>query len=167
MASSGVGGFSYAPGEISLAWNEDFRGDKNKQMDYLKDTVFHEYYHQVQGYVGTGGDLSDLSPLQVAVYEGTATVFARDKSGACVADTFADYNEWSMDEITKIAQELSTISARDDWDWDKWKFNHPKYGRHVLYKLGTYLVDQYLDVHTELSIEGVARQPAELMLTDL
>jgi hypothetical protein len=162
LRSSGVGGYSYAPGEISLAWDPDYNGEADQQMLNLKNTVFHEYYHQVQGYVGTGGTLGDLNPLQVAVYEGAATVFARDETG--VNDTFADYSDFDEDAITKIVQELSNISAEDDWDLDKWRFNHPEYGKHVLYKLGVLFVDRYLEGYPELKIEDLARLSAEDIL---
>jgi hypothetical protein len=102
--SSGVGGFSYAPGEISLAWNEDYQSDKDKQIEFFKDTVFHEFYHQVQGYVGVGGQLGDLSPLQVAVYEGAASVFARDKTG--IADTFVDYSDLTQITLMQLHKSL-------------------------------------------------------------
>lgn len=154
LRSSGVGGYSYAPGEISLAWDSEYGGKLEDQMLNLKDTVFHEYYHQVQGYVGMGGSLGDLGPLQIAVYEGAATVFARDKTG--VNDTFADYSEFDEDTITTVVKELSIIRAEDDWELDQWRFNHPKYGRHVLYKLGVLFVDRYLQGHSELRIEDLA-----------
>jgi hypothetical protein len=152
---SGVGGFSYAPGEVSLAWDTGYQGTKEQQLLNLKDAVFHEFYHQVQGYVGTGGSLGDLSPLQVAVYEGAATVFARDKTG--VADAWTDYSDLSGDDINKIRDELTQIGASDDWDWNAWKFNHPKYGKYVLYKLGVYFVEQYLEDHPDIQIEDMAR----------
>lgn len=157
MKAEGVGGFAYDHDSITLVYDPNF-SDKEKQLQYLKGTDYHESFHLVQGYVGSA-DHTALPPIGNAIYEGAATVFERERAG-----TDPSYGQYpDVDVVNEWIQEIKTLPL--DYDWKAWKRFHPeKKQAHIMYKAGTYIVDEALKNSPDLTIENLATMGWEEIL---
>lgn len=70
IPESGVGGFAYNHGIITVSIDPNFK-DKEKQLKDIRPTIFHESFHISQNYTGKSGP---FSAIENAIYEGMATV---------------------------------------------------------------------------------------------
>lgn len=153
----GVGGFAYDQDSITLVYDPDF-SDKEKQLQHLKGMYYHESFHLVQGYVGSA-DHSALPLIGNAIYEGAATVFERERAG-----TDPSYGQYpDVDIVNEWIQEIKTLPL--DYDWKaRNRFRSEKKQAHILYKAGTYIVDEALNNSPDLTIESLATMGWEEIL---
>ena len=157
ILAEGVGGFAYDLDSITLVYDPEFP-DKEKQLQYLKGKDYHESFHLVQGYVGSA-DHSALLPIGGAIYEGAATVFERERAG-----TDPSYGQYpDEDVVNEWIKEIKTLTP--DYDRKAWEGFHPeKKQAHILYKAGTYIVDEALKNSPDLTIESLATMGWEEIL---
>lgn len=144
----GVGGFSWSDTIISLSFDMNFP-DKASQKQQLFGTLLHEGMHLIQGHHGGAKELQSEHRhiLDNAVYEGAATVL--EKQYANVHAPWGDYSVLSNDELVLIKQQLENVSDRDyrsvEGLWEKYAFYDPDDDiRWKVYRIGTWVVDQYL-----------------------
>ncbi len=154
IPETGTGGFAAANNVLILAFDSDFQ-DRQIQFKNLRASYFHESYHIAQGWVG---DMVFL-PLEEAVLEGAATVFERDRAGS--SPGWADYFDRS--KMTELYQEVSQLDIH--YDRAKWKHYDDATGeRWLLYRLGTFIIDEVLKNNAEISIESlVDTKPSEIL----
>ncbi|MEX0748875.1 MAG: DUF2268 domain-containing putative Zn-dependent protease [Candidatus Saccharimonadales bacterium] len=154
---TGTGGFALDKDKIALAFDPAFT-NKNLQFNNLRGSFYHECFHLVQGWVGgvAGGE---ISAIEDALMEGSATVFERERTGT--KPPWSDYSD-----IKNIDEKLATIKELGaNYDWQKWKFYDPETNtRWILYKVGVYLTEKILDNNPELTIEDVAGMKVAGML---
>ncbi len=141
IPESGVGGFAYSKGIITISINPSFK-DKKKQLTHIRPTIFHEAFHVYQNYTGESGP---FSAIENAIYEGMATVFEREYCGGW--QPYGDYRETSKDKLKQWLEELQKLSLQVFQDtYSDWKFYHPKLKeRWIVYKAGTWMVDEVLE----------------------
>jgi len=154
----GVGGFAASKDKIELAFNPGFIGNKEKQLNDLRGSYFHENYHVVQGFVGNEFD-KEMSAIDNAIYEGTATRFESLR-----AKTNPSWGEYP-DRKTVMSWLKSVLSLPKNYDWGKWKFYDPETGnRWIIYRVGVFIVDEALAKNPTLKIEDlVKKSPAEIL----
>jgi uncharacterized protein YjaZ len=151
ISDTGTGGFALEPKHVALAFNPGFVGDKNEQMRNFKGSLFHEFYHQVQEFVGNDEDLHDITALENAIYEGAATKFEVIRVGTNPG--WSQYPEDAEDWVREIAT-LGNL-----FDIGKWKFYDPQTNRRwIMYRSGCYIVDQAM-LKSGKSIEELAKTP--------
>lgn len=160
IEGEGVGGFALGADTISLAFDPDYK-DKKSQASKFKGTFFHECFHLVQGYTGDNADMdvTVLPAIHSAIYEGAATVFERDKTGS---NPFWGRYPNRATTLEWIAQ-IRELPA--DYDWKKWKWFNPDNNEpNIMYRAGTFIVDEYLAKHPDVKIEDLATiSPKEIL----
>lgn len=105
----------------------------------------------MQGFVYYGGDLTDISAVDHAIYEGAATKFEQIRAGTNPG--------WSQypEEVEDWVREISLLG--NEYDFGKWKFYDPETSRRwILYRSGCYIVDQAM-LKSGKSIEELAKTP--------
>lgn len=158
ISATGTGGFAVAKDKIYLAFDPNFSGDKDLQLENLKGSYFHEAYHLVQGF--TGEDTSIPIPaISNAILEGAATVFERDRTKS--DPLWGKYE----DSVTMNLWTQEIVGLGQPYDWRKYKFYDSDTGRRwIMYKVGTYIVDEALDQNPQLKIEDLATlEPAAIL----
>lgn len=134
MKEYGVGGFAYSKNIITIAVDETYE-DREKQFEYLRQTVFHEAYHLSQGFWSEG---NSYPPIQEAIYEGAATVFERNLTGSPVP-----YGQYDLETVAKYVEIIKNLNI--DYDFERWKFyDKESQQKWILYKVGTYLIDSVI-----------------------
>jgi uncharacterized protein YjaZ len=156
-----LGGYAYSHDVITLAIQKDF-ADKMKQTAELRGTVFHESFHLSQRFTGEDGH---RSALHSAIYEGCATVFEREYAN--VLPLYGNYNAHSDEQLADWFDKLGAVgmSYREkEGEWEEWAFyHHELQQRWIVYKTGTWLVDQTLK-QTGLNILDLQNKTAEEIL---
>lgn len=147
IPETGSGGFAYDPTTISLSVDNDFE-DKDLQKKSLREAIFHESFHVVQGHTGFDASAEYDCALDSAIYEGCATIFEREYAGA--KPLWGDYSMHNEKELNSWRDALSKIHIAD-WRENKdevrqdWSFYDPNDKRRwKVYKVGAWLVDEYL-----------------------
>lgn len=154
IPDTGTGGFAAANNVLMLAFDKDFQ-DRQIQLKNLRASYFHESYHIAQGWVG---DMI-FKPLEEAVLEGAATVFERDRAGS--SPGWADYFERS--KMIELYQAVSHLDIH--YDRARWKHYDDATGeKWLLYRLGTFIIDEVLKNNAEMSIESLATmKPSQIL----
>lgn len=141
-----VDGHAHAHDIVTLIMNRksEFTHDEYKMR--LRETLFHELFHVRQNFTYE----DDPQPaLYAAIYEGCATVFAREYTDA--RPPHGDYSVESEAQLNAWKEEMSTIPASEYFDadsgaWQKWAFIDPETGeRWRVYKVGTWIVDKVIE----------------------
>ncbi len=142
IPESGIGGYAYSKSIITISLDPDFK-DKEKQLNEIRPTIFHESFHQFQNFTGEG---QLYSAIENSIYEGMATVFEREYTG--VFQPYGDYQQTSETKLEQWIDELKNINAEhftDEKVYRDWKFYHQEYKeRWISYKVGTWIADQVL-----------------------
>lgn len=156
IPESGLGGFAYSHDIITVSVDPHFP-DKKKQSENVRPTIFHEAFHQYQNFTGENGP---FSAIQNAIYEGMATVFEREYCD--MWQPYGDYRESSEDDLRQWLKELQQLNPEDFQNtYRDWKFYHPQLKeRWIVYKVGTWVVDQVLKKH-HLTILDLSEKTAE------
>ncbi|MFT4532580.1 MAG: hypothetical protein ACI9T8_000608 [Candidatus Saccharimonadales bacterium] len=157
VSSWGTGGATINPKLIHIALDPEFR-DKERQLRYLRATVYHELFHVVQGWsFFDNRHPEDADAISQAYMEGAAVVFERELVDADISYALPGEGE----DLNSFYEEL--LSLDDDFDYAKYKFNDPETGRkYIIYKVGVWLIDQILDKN-DLGIKELATfSPSEL-----
>jgi uncharacterized protein YjaZ len=154
----GCGGYAYSPIIITIAYDLNFK-DKESQQKYLRSTFFHECYHISQGY---NGEMGEISPIEVAVYEGAATVFERE-----VSKSKAEYGSYDESKVREWYAQLKSLPNKYDWySWKVYDEHDKEYAKS--YKTGSYIVDQAIKKSGKSIIELNTLDAKEiLVLADL
>jgi hypothetical protein len=161
IPATGVGGYAYSPHILTVSIDPDFK-DTSKQLQDIRPTVFHETFHQFQGFTG---ESQPYPAIECAVYEGMATVFEREYAG--IFQKYGDY--WQTPEATlrQWITELKKLSAQDFSDektYQAWKFYHPKLKeRWIAYKVGTWITDQVLEKYNLSILDLSTKTAAEVL----
>jgi hypothetical protein len=151
ISYTGTGGFAKDFKLIELAFDSNFIGDKDEQMINFKGSLFHEFYHLVQGFVGNNESLHGISALETAIYEGSATKF--EVLRAVTNPSWSQY----PDDIKNWIHEI--VELGNEYDYKKWKFYDPETNRRwILYRSGCYIVDQAI-LKSGKRIEELAKTP--------
>jgi len=133
-----TGGYTASASLIKLGIDGNWP-DKSELASSLRATIFHEAYHVLQGYNGEASKKRPFSATESAVYEGCATVFAREYAGK--SPGWAEYG----DEQTMLSwcDELRQIPRGQDYR--NLRFFDPDTGRRwVVYRTGVFIVDRAL-----------------------
>lgn len=138
----GVGGFAYTKDIMSLSLDSNF-SSREDLGNNLRSTVFHESFHQYQGFTGDG---PPRSGIENAIYEGMATVFENTFTNSI--QPYGDYSGCDEDSLSRWKNELDKLSPEDFQNeniYRKWKFYHNDYGeRWIAYKTGVWIVDNVM-----------------------
>ena len=154
----GVGGFCLASDRILIGVDASL--DEAFLASRLRAAVFHECFHVAQGHTFERVGATALEPLHVAVWEGCATVFERDRAAS--DSPWAQY----LDDATMLAwaHELAALPPQNVAKLTRWLFWDPVTQRqHVIYRTGTFLVDRVL-ADAGVQIEALASWSAEEIL---
>ncbi|MEI2713606.1 MAG: hypothetical protein V9G04_10025 [Nocardioides sp.] len=142
----GVSGYPRTVGVVVLAWDTEFP-DPLAQLSSLRTEVLHQAYHWSQGYTFESPTVTAQTALDIAVYEGAATAFAREHS--TTTPLWSDYDPLAVSTLQSWRNELETVpvvlyaSTRELWrQWagpqadpnDSWR----------THRVGTWIVDQYM-----------------------
>jgi len=159
IPESGIGGYAYSNDIITISIDPDFQ-NKKKQLNDIRPTIFHEAFHQYQRYTGESGS---FTAIENAIYEGMATVFEREFCG--VWQPYGDYREATEDNLSQWLKDLKELSPEDFQDtYDEWKFYHPKLKeRWIVYKVGTWIIDQVLNKQKLSIIDLSTRNAADVL----
>jgi len=159
ISNTGTGGATLTTHKIALAFDPKFEGDKAQQLADLKGSYYHEAFHTVQGWTFEDTREKEISAIEQAIFEGAATVFERERAGTKPLWGVAD----DKDAIRKWLEEIRQLPL--DYDFRKYKFYDPETGRRwILYRVGTYIVDQALRNNPKLRIEDIAtKEPEEIL----
>ncbi len=154
----GCGGYAYSPIIVTIAYDLNFK-DKEFQQKCLRSTFFHECYHISQGY---NGEMGEISPIEVAVYEGAATIFERE-----VAKSKAEYGKYDETKVKEWYDKLKLLPNKYDWySWKVYDEHDNEYSKS--YRTGAYVVDQAIKKSGKSIIELNALDAKEiLVLADL
>lgn len=153
----GCGGFAYSSEIMTIGYDTEF-DDKELQSKALRSTVFHESYHLAQGY---HSQMGDITPIEEAVYEGAATVFERDFTGAEIP-----FGHYEGEAVQQWKSQIVTLPI--SYDRNKWKFfDDGDQASWKLYKVGTYITDQVI-INTGKTVLDLNKLSAKeiLMLSD-
>jgi uncharacterized protein YjaZ len=152
IPDTGTGGFARSKDQIELAFDLHFL-DKDRQLDDLKGSLFHECYHLVQGFVSDDYSYDKVTALDNAIYEGAATVF--EKVHTKSQPKWGEYPERPKAlEWLELIRNLGT-----DVNYSKWKFYHPELDeRWILYRTGSFIIDEALN-NNDVKIENLATMP--------
>jgi len=161
-----TGGYAYSPKIISIAISpnatnlEDIRNE-------LKSMLFHEAYHIAHNFTGETGP---VSLIECAVQEGAATIFEQKYTESKSKDLYGNYGhhqisllkKW-LEQIKKVknVKQMSTrnynsIAFYDEADKIRWK----------LYKIGTWLVNQYIS-KKNFDIKDFTNEDVKLLIKSL
>ncbi len=159
IPESGVGGFAYDHDIITVSIDPNFK-DKEKQLRNIRPTIFHESFHISQNYTGKSGP---FSAIENAIYEGMATVFEREYCG--IWQPYGDYRKTSEEKLNAWIKGLQQMSLEDfENSYNDWKFFHPKLKeRWMVYKSGTWMIDQVLHKHKLTIIDLNPKTAAEVL----
>lgn len=150
ISFTGTGGFALTKDTVALAFDPNFKGNKTKQMEDFKGSYFHEAYHLVQGFTGEDAD-SNLSAIENAILEGAATVF--EKTRTKTDPPWSHYENKAI--MLKWIEEIKSLPIK--YDWRKYKFYDEKTERRwIMYKTGTFIVEEALKKNPSLKIEDLA-----------
>jgi hypothetical protein len=161
----GVGACAWDPETLTIGFDLKFKGDKVEQIKELKHAIFHEAYHLAHGWTielnKAIGDRHGLA-IEQAFYEGCAIVFERDYSGA--KDIIGNYSK--LENIEELFAELNSL--QEDYDVNAWKFWHKeKRERWLLYRVGTWMIDEYLKKNKDKTILDLLKLKPEDVIKDL
>lgn len=131
-------------------WVDPQRGVTQVAQAHLVQAFAHEAFHATR-FRRLAGEASSRDLIGVAIGEGLATAFARDTTGA--TDPWAVYDTsiihgWLEDLLTDSAHEV---------ELGEWKFRHPDGREWVAFRVGTWIVDQFMAL--------TGQSAAELMWT--
>ena len=159
IPESGIGGYAYAHDIITISIDPNFK-EKGEQLNDIRPTIFHESFHIFQNYTGESGP---FSAVDNAIYEGMATVFEREYCN--IWQPYGDYKEIPEDNLRQWIKDLQQLSLDDfQKNYRDWKFYHPRLKeRWIVYKTGTYIIDQVLREH-QLSILDLSTKTAAEVL---
>ena len=80
--------------------------------------------------------MGGISPIEVAVYEGAATVFERD-----IAQSKPEYGSYDEEKVKGWLETIKTLP--DAYDWYAWKvYDEADKESYKSYKVGVYIIDQ-------------------------
>lgn len=160
ITDTGTGGFAVSRDRIKLAFDPNFPGDREEQIADLKAINSHESFHIVQNYVGDNPALDGIPAIEHAIYEGAATKFEMLRVGSNPGR-----GQYPADRQTILDWFNEVKSLPKDFDFDKWKFYDPETDRRwILYRVGTFIIDEVLRHNPELAIEDLAtRSPQEIL----
>jgi uncharacterized protein YjaZ len=159
IPESGLGGFAYSPTTITISIDPNFK-DKEKQLKEIRPTIFHESFHVLQNYTGASGP---FSAIDNAIYEGMATVFEREYCG--IWQPYGDYRETTEQKLEQWIDDLEKLSLKDfEKNYSEWKFYHSKFKeRWIVYKAGTWIIDQVLQKHKLRILDLSNKTAAEVL----
>jgi uncharacterized protein YjaZ len=122
-----------------------------KILRHIRPTVFHEMNHAARFNI----PLFHKTFLEMAIFEGLATVFERDFGGA--QPLWGKYP-------SEVGEWLEEIQAEDfQGEWGEYLYRHPDGRRWILYKVGTYIVDQ-ATLQSGKSVNGLSKLPCEQIM---
>ncbi|MEI6249434.1 MAG: DUF2268 domain-containing putative Zn-dependent protease [bacterium] len=150
IPGNGVGGNLIEPTLISIGYDENF---KNKEILFrnLRAAIFHEVFHAAQGWSDNNSKIIPKDLIEDAILEGAATVFEREFGGTIPAWGLYENNDTMLNWLNEIKQ-LNVEGNLIDY-----KFGEVNGNKWMLYKLGTWIVDNVLDNNKNLNIVDLAR----------
>jgi hypothetical protein len=153
IPETGDGGKSTAPGHVDWAVDPKRPGGVVAVAKArLRPTLFHEFHHQVRGWViSDSANLLADTIMNAPVSEGLATAFERDESG--VTPPWAEYPENVSDWVREMMADFTPAT------YAQWMFFHPDGRRLIGYRAGTYLADRAMAA-SGFSAAGLVRVPA-------
>lgn len=131
-------------------WVDPHRGVTQIAQAHLVHAFAHEAFHATR-FRQLAGEASSRDLIEVAIGEGLATAFARDTTGA--TDPWAVYD---TSIIGGWLKDLLTVPA-DGVELGEWKFRHPDGREWVAFRVGTWIVDQFMAL--------TGQSPADLVWT--
>jgi len=101
--------------------------------------------------------------IENAIYEGMATVFEREYCG--VWQPYGDYRNTSEEKLKTWIKDLQRLSLDEfEKNYKDWKFFHPKLKeRWIVYKTGTWMIDQILQKNKLTIIDLRSKTATEIL----
>lgn len=164
IPETGEGGFTFSPEILTLSFDTSF-ADKVAQLKSLRSTIFHESFHLSQKY--NSQESGAYAALDVALYEGCASVFERDYTHPVIFP--GDYEHTPIESLVLWYEALKKIpiGKYDGEVWRNWAFSDPETGeRWRMYRVGTWLIDRLLK-NTSLTILDLQHSTAETIAGQL
>ena len=146
IPETGEGAWTYNGELIGLFIDPTLPYGKEKLLENACGAVFHELNHSARFMLGLRDDTDFLSSC---IFEGLATVFARER-----ANFEAPWSKYEIGDAKKWLEEIE--NKGDAIDWSDYKFTHPDGRKWIGYKVGTYIVDQALTC-SKKSIEELTK----------
>lgn len=134
IAETGVGAITFTEEYVSIVFDYIVPYGAAQCLKYLRTTAGHEMVHAVS-YFNVAGFTP--APLQAVVYEGLATVFEKQQGGLPLWGVYED--DTTMRSWLKELQALPV--DRKNYEY---LFAHPDGRKWVVYKTGTWLIEQLL-----------------------
>lgn len=161
LEETGIGAYAYSSEIITISLDPDFE-DKEKQKAAIRPTVFHEAFHLCQKFTMENGP---FSAIDNAIYEGMATVFEREYAG--VFEQYGDYRQTPEIKVLQWIEALKELSVEEFAEekiYEAWKFYHPELKeRWIVYRVGTWIVDQVLTKHNLSILDLSTKTAAEVL----
>lgn len=155
IPETGEVGASVAPGMVSWTINPDHAlGVEAIVRSYLRETLFHEFHHQVRGWT-LRGNPPGTTIMDAVIAEGMASVFARDFAGADVP--------WAADPDDPVAWLSDLRENGSMMQYNQWMFDHPDGRRWIGYRTGVWVVDRAIAASGETSA-SLAQVPTQEVL---
>lgn len=150
------GGYAKNHNHIVLAFDPFFSSSGKRKEADLRAAVFHESYHIAQDFTYAH---ALMKPIANAIGEGAATVFEREFAGS--EPTWGKYSK----EVAGWVDEVKKLGDDYGGKWNEWKYYDPETDRKwILYKVGTYIVDQALTKNPKISVVDLANKKADEIL---
>jgi uncharacterized protein YjaZ len=149
-------------GATGVAWRKDWIGwfvnpcDERGVTDIAEVSFRHALFHELHHCARRTLDRRGTTLADAAVFEGLATVFARDAGG--------DLAAWAQYDHSMVPAWTTELLSTSEADHGQWFFQHPDGRRWIGYLVGTYLIDQAVAAsgETAASLVGV---PTEEVLS--
>ncbi|HEY1835760.1 MAG TPA: DUF2268 domain-containing putative Zn-dependent protease [Candidatus Saccharimonadales bacterium] len=150
VAETGEGAFTYNGELILLFADPRLPHGETTLLENTSSAVFHELNHSARFMLG----LFDESFVDGCIFEGLATVFAREHDGK------QPWGKYDSHDAEAWLQEI--IAKGDGIDYMAYKFHHPDGRCWIGYKVGTYVVDLAMKKSGKSIVELTALTSSEI-----
>lgn len=156
-----VGGATLTPDKVRIDIDDRFTLEPKELLEQVNQTVTHELAHVDRQY--TFETSTGLTLLEHALEEGLGTSFEKIIAGS--EPWYGMYSD--RDTMLATFQEVKNLGPEENKNWKEWKFFKPdsQGGRHwILYRVGTFIVEEALAMNPELSIVDLVAMTREEIL---
>lgn len=117
----------------------------------LKNTLVHEFSHTVRWATASYG----YTLIETIVSEGLATAFEKEKINQEIE--WGTYSKDEMDAILSFAKKLSSDEIQTTADHSQYLFGNDIIPKYFVYKLGTYIVEEFRKNNSGVSWSDLTR----------
>ena len=152
IPETGDSAWTWDDERIELSFDPKIPHGAENLKAHLRSSTFHELNHAARRLVVP----FEASPLEYMVSEGTATAFERDYDGS--KPLWASYEEDSI--MRTWLEEIKALPPERD---PNYLFDHPDGRRWIIYKTGTWVVDNVLKSN-QVTLGELTTMPAQQVI---